>query len=106
MVGYSTPNKDVGYVASGWGRRTAPSRASPRCWGGHGVLDAGGFFHGRGGAVGRGGGPSQHRHPGAARRHGGRAAEGHRAGRGGLAAKYAVDEIARRELELTTSAVL
>jgi len=55
MVGYSDSNKDVGYVASGWGIYRAQIEVS-EVMRDHGVTWQ--FFHGRGGAVGRGGGPS------------------------------------------------
>jgi phosphoenolpyruvate carboxylase len=102
MIGYSDSNKDVGYVASGWATYRAQVGVAD-------VLSRHGlswvFFHGRGGAVGRGGGPTNV------------AILALPAGTVGarlkmteqgevLAAKYAVDEIAHRELELTTSAVL
>ncbi|UJA20228.1 phosphoenolpyruvate carboxylase [Thermoleophilia bacterium SCSIO 60948] len=102
MVGYSDSNKDVGYVASGWATYRAQVRVAE-------VLREAGlgwlFFHGRGGAVGRGGGPTNV------------AIMALPAGTVGarlkmteqgevLAAKYLTAEIAHRELELTTSAVL
>jgi phosphoenolpyruvate carboxylase len=102
MVGYSDSNKDVGYVASGWGIYRAQIEVS-------GVLREHGvpwqFFHGRGGAVGRGGGPSnvailaQPRGTVAGRLKVTEQGEM-------LSAKFSVTEIAHRELELTTSAVL
>ena len=102
MVGYSDSNKDAGYVASGWATYRAQERVAQ-------VLDDHGvawiFFHGRGGALGRGGGPTN------------TAILALPAGTVGgrlkmteqgevLAAKYAVAEVAHRELELTTSAAL
>jgi phosphoenolpyruvate carboxylase len=102
MVGYSDSNKDAGYVASGWATYRAQERVSE-------VLEAHGvswvFFHGRGGSLGRGGGPTN------------TAILALPVGTVGgrlkmteqgevLAAKYAVGEVAHRELELTTSAAL
>jgi phosphoenolpyruvate carboxylase len=102
MIGYSDSNKDAGYVASGWATyraQTAVAEALER----HGVAWV--FFHGRGGALGRGGGPANraiHAQP-----------PGTVAGRMKmteqgevLSAKFSLPEIARRELELTGSAVL
>jgi phosphoenolpyruvate carboxylase len=102
MIGYSDSNKDVGYVASGWAAYRAQVRLA-------GLLQAHGvtwqFFHGRGGAVGRGGGRTND------------AILALPAGTVGgrlkmteqgevLSAKYAVPEIAHRELELAASATL
>jgi phosphoenolpyruvate carboxylase len=102
MVGYSDSNKDVGYVASGWGIYRAQLEIS-------GVMDEHGvpwqFFHGRGGAVGRGGGPSNTailaQPPGTVAGRLKVTEQGEM-----LSAKFSVTEIAHRELELTTSAVL
>jgi len=102
MVGYSDSNKDVGYLASGWGVHRAQLQLASALRE-HGATWQ--FFHGRGGAVGRGGGPSNvailAQPPGTV------------AGRlkvteqgEVLSAKFAVTEIAHRELELTTSAAL
>jgi len=102
MIGYSDSNKDVGYLASAWAAYTAQVRIAE-------VLRDRGvgwlFFHGRGGAVGRGGGPTS------------RAIRALPPGTVGarlkmteqgevLTAKYAVAQIAHRELELATSATL
>ena len=102
MVGYSDSNKDAGYVASSWATYRAQERVAA-------VLREHGaswiFFHGRGGALGRGGGPTN------------RAILSLPAGTVGgrlkmteqgevLAARYAVGEVAHRELELTLSAAL
>jgi phosphoenolpyruvate carboxylase len=102
MVGYSDSNKDVGYVASGWGIYRAQIELSS-------VLREYGvpwqFFHGRGGAVGRGGGPSNvailAQPPGTVAGRLKVTEQGEM-----LSAKFSVTEIAHRELELTTSAVL
>jgi len=102
MVGYSDSNKDVGYVASGWGiyRAQLDVTAVMRE---HGVPWQ--FFHGRGGAVGRGGGPSNvailAQPPGTVAGRMKVTEQGEM-----LSAKFSVTEIAHRELELTTSAVL
>jgi phosphoenolpyruvate carboxylase len=102
MVGYSDSNKDAGYVAAGWGTYHAQERLA-EVLASHGASWV--FFHGRGGALGRGGGPTN------------TAILALPAGTVGgrlkmteqgevLAAKYAVPEVAHRELELTTSATL
>ncbi|MEY2517111.1 MAG: phosphoenolpyruvate carboxylase, partial [bacterium] len=102
MVGYSDSNKDVGYVASGWGiyRAQLDIAAVMRE---HGVRWQ--FFHGRGGAVGRGGGPSNvailAQPPGTVAGRMKVTEQGEM-----LSAKFSVTEIAHRELELTASAVL
>ncbi len=102
MVGYSDSNKDVGYVASGWGIYRAQIEVAS-VMREHGVPWQ--FFHGRGGAVGRGGGPSNvailAQPPGTV---GGRLKVTEQGEM--LSAKFSVTEIAHRELELTTSAVL
>ncbi|MEA2193440.1 MAG: phosphoenolpyruvate carboxylase [Solirubrobacteraceae bacterium] len=102
MVGYSDSNKDVGYVASGWGIYRAQIEVAD-VMREHDV--AWQFFHGRGGAVGRGGGPSNvailAQPPGTV---GGRLKVTEQGEM--LSAKFSVTEIAHRELELTTSAVL
>lgn len=102
MLGYSDSNKESGFLAANWLLHQAQVALVGVCRG-QGVELT--LFHGRGGALGRGGGPS------------GRAirgqAPGSIAGRLKLteqgeviAARYADPEIARRELELITGAVL
>ncbi|MFY9488498.1 MAG: phosphoenolpyruvate carboxylase, partial [Solirubrobacterales bacterium] len=102
MIGYSDSNKDVGYVASSWAAYRAQTEMVEE-FRRHEVSWL--FFHGRGGVVGRGGGPTS------------RAILSLPAGAVDgrlkmteqgevMAAKYAVDEIAHRELELATSATL
>jgi phosphoenolpyruvate carboxylase len=102
MVGYSDSNKDVGYVASSWASYRAQVKMV-EVFRAHGVSWL--FFHGRGGVVGRGGGPTN------------RAILALPAGAVDgrlkmteqgevLAAKYAVDEVAHRELELAAGATL
>jgi len=102
MVGYSDSNKDVGYLASAWAAYTAQVRIAS-VLSRHRVTWC--FFHGRGGAVGRGGGPTN----------GAILALPPETVRGRLkmteqgevlTAKYAVAEIAHRELELAASATL
>ena len=102
MIGYSDSNKDVGYVASGWGTYRAQSRIA-EVLRRHGVSWI--FFHGRGGAIGRGGGPTNDAilalPPGTVDGRLKMTEQGEV-----LTAKYTVGEIAHRELELTTSATL
>ncbi|MGI8413103.1 MAG: phosphoenolpyruvate carboxylase [Solirubrobacteraceae bacterium] len=102
MVGYSDSNKDVGYLASAWAAYRAQMRTAE-------VLRSHGaswvFFHGRGGAVGRGGGPTNNAilalPPGTVNGRLKMTEQGEV-----LTAKYAVPEIAHRELELAASATL
>ena len=102
MLGYSDSNKESGFLAAGWllHRAQAALVETARRNGVELTL-----FHGRGGAIGRGGGPT-HR---AIRAQ----APGSIDGRLKLteqgeviAARYANPEIARREIELVTAAVL
>ena len=102
MIGYSDSNKDVGYVASAWAAYRAQTEIA-EVLRRHGVSWV--FFHGRGGAVGRGGGPTSV----AIRALPRGTVEGRlKMTEQGevLSAKYAVAEIAHRELELTASATL
>jgi phosphoenolpyruvate carboxylase len=102
MIGYSDSNKDVGYVASGWATYRAQVEIA-------GVLDAAGvprtFFHGRGGTVGRGGGRANTailaQPPGTVDGRIKVTEQGEV-----LSDKYAIAQIAGRELELVASAVL
>lgn len=102
MIGYSDSNKDVGYLGSTWALYVAQGELAE-------ALAAENirftFFHGRGGSIGRGGGPSNvailAQPPGSV------------AGRIKLteqgeviSARYATPQIAHRELELVTGAVL
>jgi phosphoenolpyruvate carboxylase len=102
MIGYSDSNKDVGYLASAWAAYTAQVRLA-EVLARHGVSWC--FFHGRGGAVGRGGGPTNGAilslPPGTVRGRLKMTEQGEV-----LTAKYAVPEIAHRELELAASATL
>jgi phosphoenolpyruvate carboxylase len=102
MIGYSDSNKDIGYLGSAWAAYTAQIRLA-EVMTRHGVSWL--FFHGRGGAVGRGGGPTNVAilalPPGTVRGRLKMTEQGEV-----LTAKYAVPEIAHRELELATSATL
>ncbi len=102
MIGYSDSNKDVGYVASAWAAYKAQTRIA-EVLRGHGLSWV--FFHGRGGAVGRGGGPTNVAilalPPGTVQGRLKITEQGEV-----LTARYAVPEIAHRELELTASATL
>jgi phosphoenolpyruvate carboxylase len=102
MVGYSDSNKDVGYLASAWAAYTAQVQIA-QVLSRHGVTWC--FFHGRGGAVGRGGGPTNVAilalPPETVRGRLKMTEQGEV-----LTAKYAVAEIAHRELELAASATL
>jgi phosphoenolpyruvate carboxylase len=102
MIGYSDSNKDVGYLASAWAAYTAQVRLA-EVLRRHGVTWC--FFHGRGGAVGRGGGPTNGAilalPPGTVEGRLKMTEQGEV-----LTAKYAVAEIAHRELELATSATI
>jgi phosphoenolpyruvate carboxylase len=102
MLGYSDSNKESGFLAANWLLHRAQAslvEVARR----HDVELT--LFHGRGGAIGRGGGPTH------------RAIRGQAAGSVDarlkvteqgevVAARYADPEIARRELELVTGAVL
>jgi phosphoenolpyruvate carboxylase len=102
MLGYSDSNKESGFLTANWllhGAQAALVEVAQR----HDVELT--LFHGRGGAIGRGGGPAH------------RAIRGQAAGSVAgrlkvteqgevIAARYADPEIARRELELVTGAVL
>ncbi|MBJ7354406.1 MAG: phosphoenolpyruvate carboxylase [Thermoleophilaceae bacterium] len=102
MVGYSDSNKDVGYVASSWAAYRAQLMMVD-VFREHGVSWL--FFHGRGGVVGRGGGPTRRAilslPPGAVDGRLKTTEQGEV-----MAAKYAVEEIAHRELELAAGATL
>ena len=102
MLGYSDSNKESGFLAANWllHRAQASLVATARQRGVELTL-----FHGRGGAIGRGGGPTHRAIRGQA--------PGSVDGRLKLTeqgevvtARYANPEIARRELELLTGAVL
>jgi phosphoenolpyruvate carboxylase len=102
MIGYSDSNKDVGYLASSWGLYRVQEELA-RLFRDHDLRFT--FFHGRGGSIGRGGGPTNvailAQPPGTV---GGRiklTEQGEV-----VSARYANREIAHRELELVTGAVL
>jgi phosphoenolpyruvate carboxylase len=102
MIGYSDSNKELGYLGSSWALYTAQINLAA-LFGEVGVRHI--FFHGRGGSVGRGGGPTNLAILALP--------AGTVAGRIKLteqgeviAARYAVPEIAHRELELVLSAAL
>jgi phosphoenolpyruvate carboxylase len=102
MLGYSDSNKESGFLAANWllhGAQSTLVETAIR----HGIELT--LFHGRGGALGRGGGPAHRAIRGQA--------PGSVAGRLKLteqgeviAARYSNPEIAERELELMTGAVL
>jgi phosphoenolpyruvate carboxylase len=102
MIGYSDSNKDVGYVASGWATYRAQMELA-REFRAAGVRWT--FFHGRGGSVGRGGGRANvailAQPPGTVQGRLKVTEQGEV-----LSAKYAVPEVAHRELELVVSAAL
>jgi phosphoenolpyruvate carboxylase len=102
MIGYSDSNKDAGYVASSWAAYRAQIEIAAVVQG-HGASWI--FFHGRGGAVGRGGGPTNGAimalPPGTVAGRLKMTEQGEV-----LSAKYSVDEIAHRELELALSSTL
>jgi phosphoenolpyruvate carboxylase len=102
MVGYSDSNKDVGYVASSWAAYRAQTRMV-EVFREHEISWL--FFHGRGGVVGRGGGPTNRAilslPPGAVDGRLKMTEQGEV-----LAAKYAVEQIAHRELEMAAGATL
>ncbi len=102
MIGYSDSNKDVGYLASAWLAYQAQVRIV-EVLREHGVGWL--FFHGRGGAVGRGGGPTNGAILALPPDTVGARLKMTEQGEV-LTAKYAVREIAHRELELATSATL
>jgi phosphoenolpyruvate carboxylase len=102
MIGYSDSNKDVGYLASAWlAYRAQVQVVEVLRRHGAGWL----FFHGRGGAVGRGGGPTNGAILALPPDTVGARLKMTEQGEV-LTAKYAVPEIAHRELELSTSATL
>jgi phosphoenolpyruvate carboxylase len=102
MIGYSDSNKDVGYLASAWNAYRAQAELAA-VFRRHQISWV--FFHGRGGALGRGGGPTIEAiaalPPGTVEGRLKMTEQGEV-----LAAKYAVPEIAHRELELAASAML
>jgi phosphoenolpyruvate carboxylase len=102
MVGYSDSNKELGYLASSWALYEAQVRLK-ELFLAFGVDFT--FFHGRGGSVGRGGGPSNvailAQPAGTVRGRIKMTEQGEV-----VAGRYGLREIAHRELELVTGAVL
>lgn len=102
MLGYSDSNKELGYLASSWALYEAQVKLKD-------LFNAFGvdytFFHGRGGSVGRGGGPSNvailAQPAGTVRGRIKMTEQGEV-----VAGRYGLREIAHRELELITGAVL
>ncbi len=102
MLGYSDSNKEIGYLASSWSlyeaqvglKRLFEKRGTPFT-----------FFHGRGGSIGRGGGPTNiailAQPAGTVKGRIKLTEQGEV-----VAGRYGIPEIARRELELVTGAVL
>jgi phosphoenolpyruvate carboxylase len=102
MIGYSDSNKDIGYLGSCWSLYKAQQELAALF---HDRDLRFTFFHGRGGSIGRGGGPTNvailAQPPGTV---GGRmklTEQGEV-----VSARYSTAEIAHRELELVTGAVL
>ncbi|MGI9252519.1 MAG: phosphoenolpyruvate carboxylase, partial [Thermomicrobiales bacterium] len=102
MIGYSDSNKELGYLGSSWALYTAQCALSD-LFGARGVRHV--FFHGRGGSLGRGGGPTNV------------AILALPAGTVGgriklteqgevISARYSIPQVASRELELVTGAVM
>jgi phosphoenolpyruvate carboxylase len=102
MIGYSDSNKDVGYLASTWALYAAQVELAT-------LFEEQGidftFFHGRGGSIGRGGGPTNvailAQPPGTVRGRIKLTEQGEV-----VSSRYSLPEIAHRELELVTGAVL
>ncbi|WP_409523707.1 phosphoenolpyruvate carboxylase [Nitrincola sp. MINF-07-Sa-05] len=102
MIGYSDSSKDAGQLAAAWGQYRAQESLTAIC-AQHGVHLT--LFHGRGGTVGRGGGPS---HTAILSQPPGSVAGSLRVTEQGemIRFKFGVPEIAVRNLELYTGAVL
>ena len=102
MIGYSDSSKDAGQLAAAWGQYRAQQALTRVCQG-HGIHLT--LFHGRGGTVGRGGGPS---HTAILSQPPGSVAGALRVTEQGemIRFKFGVPEIAVRNLELYTGAVL
>ncbi|MCP4408257.1 MAG: phosphoenolpyruvate carboxylase, partial [Gammaproteobacteria bacterium] len=102
MIGYSDSSKDVGQLAAVWGQFKAQEALTEICreHGTHLTL-----FHGRGGTVGRGGGPS---HTAILAQPPGSVDRSLRVTEQGevIRFKFGIPEIAVRNLELYTGAVL
>jgi phosphoenolpyruvate carboxylase len=102
MLGYSDSNKDGGFVTSGWSLYQAEI-GLVEVFAKHGVNIR--LFHGRGGSVGRGGGSSYHailgQPPGAVDGRIRLTEQGEV-----IAAKYGIESLGRRNLEVLVSANL
>jgi phosphoenolpyruvate carboxylase len=102
MLGYSDSNKDGGFVTSGWSLYQAEI-GLVEVFAGHSVKIR--LFHGRGGSVGRGGGSSYHailgQPPGAVDGRIRLTEQGEV-----IAAKYGIESLGRRNLEVLVSANL
>ena len=102
MIGYSDSSKDAGQLAAAWGQFKAQEALTELCQG-HGVHLT--LFHGRGGTVGRGGGPSHTailaQPPGSVDRSLRVTEQGEM-----IRFKFGIPELAMRNLELYTGAVL
>ncbi|MDP3189184.1 phosphoenolpyruvate carboxylase [Limnobacter sp.] len=102
MLGYSDSNKDGGFVTSGWSLYQAEIGLVD-VFAQHGVKIR--LFHGRGGSVGRGGGSSYHailgQPPGAVDGRIRLTEQGEV-----IAAKYGIESLGRRNLEVLVSANL
>ncbi|MBR9884702.1 MAG: phosphoenolpyruvate carboxylase, partial [Oceanospirillales bacterium] len=102
MIGYSDSSKDAGQLAAAWGQYRAQEALTRLC-AQHNIKLT--LFHGRGGTVGRGGGPS---HTAILAQPPGSVAGSLRVTEQGemIRFKFGVPELAIRNLELYTGAVL
>ncbi|WP_415894987.1 phosphoenolpyruvate carboxylase [Neptuniibacter sp. PT34_22] len=102
MIGYSDSSKDAGQLAAAWGQFKAQEGLTQLCKD-HGVHLT--LFHGRGGTVGRGGGPS---HTAILAQPPGSVDHSLRLTEQGemIRFKYGMPDLAIRNLELCTGAVL
>jgi len=102
MIGYSDSSKDAGQLAAAWGQYKAQEALTQLCHD-HGVHLT--LFHGRGGTVGRGGGPS---HTAILAQPPGSVDKSLRLTEQGemIRFKYGMPDLAVRNLELCTGAVL
>lgn len=102
MIGYSDSSKDAGQLAAAWGQFKAQEALTALCRQ-HGVHLT--LFHGRGGTVGRGGGPS---HTAILAQPPGSVDHSLRVTEQGemIRFKFGIPELAIRNLELYTGAVL
>ncbi|WP_286237139.1 phosphoenolpyruvate carboxylase [Neptuniibacter halophilus] len=102
MIGYSDSSKDAGQLAAAWGQFKAQESLTQLCRD-HGVHLT--LFHGRGGTVGRGGGPS---HTAILAQPPGSVDHSLRLTEQGemIRFKYGIPDLAVRNLELCTGAVL